>query len=265
MNIRNCKTKRIFQFFCVFLLTTAFLVCVRLLAASDTFPSRLRSAERVKGSPPRRCRIRQCTTTENEKNGQLFASFQPDWSGCYSDLYLTALDSAEQSSYTLIDIGANKAYAVATWLAFFSPQLGINQATLHRYLESKRTITYPCGSCNDCKDAPFNRNNMTTKPTLRIHAFEPQPDTVDLLKGVQGWMNISARSDSTFDVHGMAVSKYAAHILETNADQARRVFCFFLSNSALLVKLCSRSAMLATKYVASMFRRLEVTNRFKSM
>jgi hypothetical protein len=154
-----------------------------------------------------KCILRKCTPEQSESQGDVFASFTPDWSGCYGDFYLMAFDNYDTSVYTLIDVGSNKAYAVATWFSFFLPELGINQNSLHRYLISTKKVTYECGSCNDCEDKPLKRNNIQHNVTVHIHAFEPQPDTVVVLKGVQTWMNISERSKSTLDIYGMAVSK----------------------------------------------------------
>jgi hypothetical protein len=154
------------------------------------------------------CLINECTNEQSQKHGDLFASFQSDWSGCYSDFYLAAFDDHQTPVEVLIDVGANKAYAVATWLAFFLPQLEINQNRLGYYIQSTKQLSESCGSCNDCQDEPLKRKNIQQKLKLQIHAFEPQPDTVDILKDIQHWMNVSGKSDSIFEIHGMAVSEY---------------------------------------------------------
>jgi len=153
------------------------------------------------------CIINKCTIEQSQKHGDLFASFPPAWSGCYGDFYLTAFDNHDRPVEVLIDVGANKAYAVATWLAFFLPELGINQAGLGEYIKTKKRLPEACGSCNDCQDEGLKRNNTQQKVKLQIHAFEPQPGTVGVLNDIKNWMNISERSDTIFEVHGMAVSK----------------------------------------------------------
>jgi len=153
------------------------------------------------------CTIHECTIEQSQKHGDLFASFPPAWSGCYGDFYLTAFDNHDRPVEVLIDVGANKAYAVATWLAFFLPELGINQAGLGEYIKTKKRLPEACGSCNDCQDEGLKHNNTQQKVKLQIHAFEPQPGTVGVLNDIKNWMNISERSDTIFEVHGMAVSK----------------------------------------------------------
>jgi hypothetical protein len=151
--------------------------------------------------------LRQCTSNESESQGKLFAALTPTWPICYSDIYLTAFNAEKQQTYTMIDVGSNKGYAMATWFAFFSPKLNINQLNLHKYLQSTDKVNYPCGSCNDCQDPSLTRSDTREDLILHVHAFEPQPATTDLLKGVQTWMNVTVRSASTFDVYGAAVSK----------------------------------------------------------
>ena len=151
--------------------------------------------------------LHTCTSQESKLAGARFESFGLAWSGCYSDMYLMSFDSDDKDSYTLLDVGSNKAYAVATWFAYFLPDLKITQANLYQYLKATDKVTYACGSCNDCEDLPLKAEYTRPNITLHIHAFEPQPGTADLLKEVQTWMNVRARSQSTFDVYGMAVSK----------------------------------------------------------
>ena len=154
----------------------------------------------------RSCLIPVCTVNQSRAHGNLFAALKPEWSGCYADIYLLALSNHSTTVQTLIDVGANKAYAVSAWLSFFSPELNIDPARLGKYLESTGKVTYPCGSCNDCADEPLPRLKQA-KLALKIHAFEPQPGTVEVLRGVQQWMNIRNSSETKVEIHGMAVSE----------------------------------------------------------
>jgi len=208
-NFNWCRrAKPSFHILCVFLLVMLFMIfftgifnSISIRFTISYFPKELNK------SNSKKCIPRKCTLEQSESQGAVFASFEPVWSGCYGDFYLMAFDNYDTSVYTLIDVGSNKAYAVATWLSFFVPELGINQNSLHLYLISTKKVTYECGSCDDCEDKPLKRNNTQNNVTVHIHAFEPQPDTVVVLKGVQKWMNISERSKSTLDIYGMAVSK----------------------------------------------------------
>jgi hypothetical protein len=61
---------------------------------------------------------------------------------------------------TLINVGANKGYVVAQFLAAFAPHLGHTPQTLYAYLASRPDIVqvhrtnkrWACGSCQDCMD-----------------------------------------------------------------------------------------------------------------
>ena len=152
------------------------------------------------------CVVDECTAEQRERHGSLFAQYPPQWSGCYADLYLSAFDNHSTPVDVLMDVGANKAFAVATWLAFFVPELGVNPHRLGMYIQTRPELSDWCGSCNDCRDEPINRTNIQ-KVKLKVYAFEPQPGTVNVLLGVKDWMNISAHKDLSFEVHGMAVSE----------------------------------------------------------
>ncbi|CAF0900028.1 unnamed protein product [Adineta ricciae] len=143
-----------------------------------------------------------------------------------------AFDNSHSSKYTLLDVGTNKAYAVATWLAFFLPKLNINQAVLYDFLLRNPALTETCGSCNDCKDAAFKRRNTKLNVTLTIHAFEPQPNTVEALRSVQNWMNISARHNSTLNIHGMAVSNYVGKVLFKKCNTGNEVCSLDVSHTS---------------------------------
>ena len=206
----------------------------------------------------RLCHVQQCTQAQSDMHGALYASMAPEWSSCYADSYLTALDQHDAPVRTLMDVGANKAYAVAAWLAFFLPQLNIDQARLGQYLTSSGKVTYPCGSCNDCQDPPLRRQNGERPSKLEIHAFEPQPGTVSLLRGVQAWMNVSGRSDSVLEIHGVAVSEYVRTSTTVRLNHSPFI-------SVARATHYSRNATRATKYAVWMYRVRRQTSKCKSM
>ena len=201
--------KRIISVLCALLLVISTTLFIKLWCLIDVpvTDDLLPVAAQKNSSWNQTLALHTCTAQESEFAGARFESFGLAWSGCYSDMYLMSFDFDDKDSYTLLDVGSNKGYAVATWFAFFLPDLKITQANLYQYLNAADKVTYACGSCNDCEDPPMKAQYTKSNITLHIHAFEPQPGTADLLKGVQTWMNVSARSQSTFDVYGMAVSK----------------------------------------------------------
>ncbi|CAM2713258.1 unnamed protein product [Rotaria socialis] len=222
---------RSFQIFLIVSLILTWLLFIRLNNSIKLTYKIIRPSD-IQNSPHNICEINECETEQSQKHGDLFKLFPLDWSSCYNDFYLNAFDNNETSVDTLIDVGANKAYAVATWLSFFSPEIGINQARLGEYIRSLQTLSEPCGSCNDCKDSPLKRDNTEKKLQLQIHAFEPQPGTVDVLKGIKKWMNISTISDVTFEVHGMAVSDHTGHALFRKCNAGNEVCSLDISGVA---------------------------------
>lgn len=197
----------IFFLISIFLL---FIYCYLFISVQKRFDVNFNKIDLLFGKTTAQtnfCSIKQCTIDEGKQHGKLFASFAPDWSSCYNDFYLPAFENHSTPVEVLFDIGANKAYAVATWLAFFQPELDINQARLGEYIQTIRNFNEHCGSCNDCQDKPLNGTNLVRQYQLQIHAFEPQPETVHFLNEIKSWMNISERSSSKLEIHGMAVSK----------------------------------------------------------
>ncbi|CAF4155089.1 unnamed protein product [Adineta steineri] len=180
-----------------------------------------------------KCILPKCTRQQKERQASLFSLYVPQWSGCYDDSYLLAFDNYDTSTYTLIDVGSNKAYAVATWFAFFLPELNITQANLDTYLQSTKKLKITCGSCDDCEDEPLTRKNTKYQVTLNVHAFEPQPDMVVLLDGVKKWMNISDRSKSTLNIYGMAVSNYDGKVLFKKCNPGNEVCSLDVSHTSI--------------------------------
>ncbi|CAF1488737.1 unnamed protein product [Adineta steineri] len=180
-----------------------------------------------------KCILPKCTRQQKERQASLFSLYIPQWSGCYDDYYLLAFDNYDTSTYTLIDVGSNKAYTIATWFAFFLPELNITQANLDTYLQSTKKLKITCGSCDDCEDEPLTRKNTKHQVTLNVHAFEPQPDTVVILDGVKKWMNIRERSKSTFSIHGMAVSNYDGKVLFKKCNPGNEVCSLDVSHTSI--------------------------------
>ena len=215
MFIKRCRssTNR-FRIFCAVCIVSLIISCLLFTVLNNRVKFSLLIVDYsehisiILNDKKNECVIHECTYEESQKHGDLFATFPPEWSGCYADFYMLAFDNHQTPVEVLIDVGANKGYAVATWLGFFLPQLQINQNLLGGFIRSTRQLSESCGSCNDCQDESFPHKNIQKKVKLQIHAIEPQPGTVDILKDVQNWMNVSGKSDSNFQVHSMAVGEY---------------------------------------------------------
>jgi hypothetical protein len=203
MWIKNRRLSIIFMFLLIMFLYLVFNYWHKKTSVSDRVDS-------FKVPPTELCMLPICTSQQIQQHGQLFVSMASDWSSCYADTYLLALEQHSTTNMNLIDVGTNKAYAVAAWLAFFLPELNINPARLGQYWMSTGKVTSSCGSCNDCQDEPLKKIHQQSLK-LQIHAFEPQPDTVHLLNEVYQWMNVSGNNDLSLEIHGMAVSEYVSN------------------------------------------------------
>jgi len=92
---------------------------------------------------------------------------------------------------TMVNIGANKGYAIVDALALWRPDLGINPVSWHAVLLDQ----YPaaqglCGVCNDCHESSGpEREPGSAKPTVTVHAVEPLPTNLPLLRNLQARAN----------------------------------------------------------------------------
>ena len=219
LSAKNSCTKttqfRIFLYLCLIklILLVFFVTILRNRTDIRSLPIISKLNDFIGAPPPienTQCIVDQCTNEQRERHGSLFAQFPAVWTGCYADVYLLAFNNHPTPVEVLMDVGANKAYAVATWLSFFAPELEINPSRLGEYIRSRPELSEPCGSCNDCQDEPYNRTNRQEKVKLQVYGFEPQPGTVDVLKGIKDWMNISTNKNVLFEIHGLAVSEYVS-------------------------------------------------------
>jgi hypothetical protein len=94
----------------------------------------------------------------------------------------------------LVNVGANKGYVIAQFLAAFAPHLGHTPQTLHQYLLSVPAIAeinkvnqrWACGTCDDCREeVTSGPADLGLRRKLRVHAIEPVELTLDLIRGWQ--------------------------------------------------------------------------------
>ena len=119
------------------------------------------------------------------------------WSGCYANdylekLYLADLNIQHRQKKLFFDVGANKGYTIASWLATWMPDMKIDPKSLHVYLSQTLNIT-DCGACLDCNEKVPNISDKINRlgTTLEIHAFEPMSTTFQALLQVRTHFNIS--------------------------------------------------------------------------
>lgn len=100
---------------------------------------------------------------------------------------------------TAIVVGANKGYSVAALVGAFHPASGVGPPWLRGLLEalpgSGAWADKLCGVCGDCNHAvppPPGGDGapawLAPRLSLTVHAVEPQPSNVELLRGLAGWV-----------------------------------------------------------------------------
>jgi FkbM family methyltransferase len=90
----------------------------------------------------------------------------------------------------LVNVGANKGYAIAAFLALWRPDLKVTPASLGEALLKKYPdMPYYCGVCGDCREVPLpsllpEELRRKCAAHASIFAIEPVASNVELLDGV---------------------------------------------------------------------------------
>lgn len=111
------------------------------------------------------------------------------WSAC-PDLHWGSLVTLP-SSPVLMNIGANKGYAVAEWLADFGhPEGGVTPHSLRGFYRTRfpdLPLIHGCGYCKDChygRDRKVTRAEVNPQdyPGIKVYAVEPSNGNFQLLE-----------------------------------------------------------------------------------
>ena len=99
-----------------------------------------------------------CTAEQQKKQAQAFTekvnANHKMWSSCPSEAILKAIHAADPAppDMVMVNIGANKGYAIVDTLALWRPDLGITPTSWHAALvEQNPKAQGLCGMCNDCR------------------------------------------------------------------------------------------------------------------
>jgi hypothetical protein len=147
-----------------------------------------------------------CTPAQRDAQADAFRRSTPGAnfmaSACPSLSILAALAAADGASdpsthashhpnrLTLVNVGANKGYGVAEVAALWRPDLGINPASVYARLRAAHPGRDPAdaairGVCGDGEEAvPDVATPPSPPPALTVHAVEPIPPNVDLLRAL---------------------------------------------------------------------------------
>lgn len=123
-----------------------------------------------------------CTSAEVKSQRKFLAGEKHK--GCDRPKWLQALavilaSSGERPSPVLIDIGANKGYTTAEWLAVFAPSFGLNNIALGKFYE-KAFPSVGGGMCTD--QADLQRPFLPVDLAPRIICLEPSFSTCGMLR-----------------------------------------------------------------------------------
>lgn len=126
-------------------------------------------------------------------------------------IYETAIGCRDA---VVVNVGANKGYVISEIAAIFAPQANVNPkrlgSAIHNFGLSLNNYS-GCGVCNDCRSEPdaSSASKCLGKPAhIAIHAFEPVPATVLLLRTALVPL-LAEAPDISFTLHAAAVVRSA--------------------------------------------------------
>lgn len=139
----------------------------------------------------------KCTTEEKQKQNERFKRRDREaWAhtACPDESWLEKLQSAFQEigrkKLEIYDIGCNKGYTSANFLASFAPDYGVNPMNTWHAIEdfakrNKVSIDKSCGVCGDCYENIKVAPGLGPEPfDVRVHCFEPAPSSFAILQHV---------------------------------------------------------------------------------
>ena len=122
------------------------------------------------------------------------AGFSTSESSCPSNDFFTDLYDAGFACRpaTIVNVGANKGYALTEMLSIFAPLAGVGpRAQFNAIMASGKALNEftACGMCDDCtKPPPPSTAAACPAPLapITLHAFEPTSDAFGFLEGLAG-------------------------------------------------------------------------------
>ena len=151
----------------------------------------------------------QCLPDQTEKQATLFKKrLRKDsiWSACpanelWESVHLQ-MRKAGQTSFVLVDVGANKGYTSGDWLRIWKPALGISPKTIYDFY-SQEFSPKLCGMCKECKMSySFSNEDWALESVdLTIHMVEPSPSTHEML----------VKMKDRLDFKGFQIHRFAAY------------------------------------------------------
>ena len=172
------------------------------------------SASASPGAPPA---ARKCSAADREaQRGRIsFGESQCPSSSFLNVIYETAVGCGRDA--LIVNVGANKGYVVAEVLAIFAPYahvgpLRLGEAIARSGLQFNEKTG--CGICDDCRSNPA-ASSAASCPGLParvvVHAFEPVPDNVNIIR-TQLEPMLAHVEDVSFTLHAVAVVRDATTV-----------------------------------------------------
>jgi hypothetical protein len=127
-----------------------------------------------------------CSSDVAASGAASFAAIKSYWEASCAQLgVIGAVHAADpdRRGKTFIEVGANKGFIVAQWIALWAPEWAATRGELGAYWESLEVYT-PCGACSECKSDTDTSamyaggsDTLGAATDLRFFALEAAPKT----------------------------------------------------------------------------------------
>jgi hypothetical protein len=109
---------------------------------------------------------------------------------------LLAETSTRLGEAVFVDIGFNKGYNYASWMAVFNPEVGITPKAWHESMrKTKISVDQPCGACDDCGASTLYQATKSTKQTTRFKStmlgIDLNSENIDLVQAIISNINVA--------------------------------------------------------------------------
>lgn len=165
-------------------------------------------------SPPSRPHHKVCDNGTAPRLATSFTSHGNDYSRCPTDrdfyraLRVGSGGSLKKSGGVFINVGFNKGYNFANWMAFFVPGSSMSGDGWHRSLtawaeNNSVELKVSCGSCDDCRSAAevYSSNNASSASSPATFEFVGVDMNVENTRLVQGAWEL-ARAEGLLGAKG---------------------------------------------------------------
>ena len=198
----------------IWLLTTLFYRALILAVPSE------------QGLPVTKIELPQCSADESAKQAAAFfkavkaSTKWQTWTKCPAPTILQRIYEADPSrNKTFVNVGANKGYNAASWLALWGSTAVNPQRWYQRIVKTHPEMNpdlgkggcpecHPCGACKDCQEKFTALPGRAPPGNMEMHFLEPSNNNFKLLTELESHFRPEFKEVANMHVHHEASSNF---------------------------------------------------------